>query len=150
MNLKSLADIFLDLKPEQRAVAHFALCEQALQIWNAYVSRQGRIQYRESVVGTIQEVDKQLPADAFASAQIGADAFAVANRYQEPISAMQDDDLIFPAQITCAYYALYNLFRKYTQGASVDDWLIVNQAISSEEDSNKWDALLRSAIEKAA
>ncbi len=62
---------------------------------------------------------------------------------------MQDDDLTFPGPVTFAYYALYNLFKKYAGHEEVDDWLIVNQALSSEPDASRWSELLESAIHKA-
>ncbi len=149
VNMKSLADEFLALKPDQRRVVHFVLCEYALHKWNQYASVQGRIRYTESVVGTQQQVDKHLPADALGSARQGTDSGHLGKRYEEPITAMQDDDLIFPENIEFAYYAIYNLFRKYALGKDIDDWLIVNQALSSEEDSEKWDTLVSSAIQRA-
>jgi len=67
-------------------------------------------------------------------------------RYREPIVALHDGDLDLPDTIEYAYYSLYNLFRKYTGIEDIDDWLIVNQAISSEADETRWAALLEAAI----
>jgi hypothetical protein len=147
--IKTPADSFFALTPEQRRTIHFALCEFALQKWNAYISTRTHIKYIDSVVGTQQEVDLQLPVEAFESARQGIDCRNIAHRYLEPITALQDDDLTFPSHITFAYYALYNLFKKYTQTEAIDDWLIVNQALASEEDNTAWDALLRDAIQRA-
>jgi len=144
--MKSIADEFFALTPEQRRTVQFALCEHALQKWHQYVSARTRIEYTESVVGTHHIVDQQLPVDALESAKRSVDVGQVGKRYREPITALQDDDLVFPQNITFAYYALYNLFKKYGQGESVDDWLIVNQAISSEEDDPAWEVLLTNAI----
>ena len=52
----------------------------------------------------------------------------------EPMIAMREEYLTFPENITFAYYAIYNLFKKYVLKEDVDDWMIVNQALSSEED----------------
>jgi len=145
--MKSLADEFLALKPDQRRIVHFALCEYALRKWKQYANAQGQLRYIESVVGTQQHVDKHLPADALESARQNTDSERVGRRYQEPITAMQDDDLKFPENIEFAYYAIYNLFRKYALGKDIDDWLIVNQSLSSEEDNEKWDTLVFSAIQ---
>ena len=145
--MKLLVDEFFALKPEQRRAVHFALCEHALQKWNRYASTQTSIEYTESVVGTRQEVDKDLPGDALASARRSVDGGQVGHRYLEPIAALQDGDLVFPENITFAYYALYNLFKKVVQGGSVDDWLIINQALASEEDHTAWEALLTNAIQ---
>jgi hypothetical protein len=144
--MKSLADDFLALQPDQRQAVHFLLCSHVLDRWQQYIRAQEQLSYVESVVGTYQEVDQDLPADAFESAQLGADLKAVRQRYREPIAALQDDDLEFPPHIEFAYYAIYNLFRKYAQLEEVDDWLIVNQALSAESDGAKQTALLAAAL----
>jgi len=143
------ADRFFALSPAQRRVVHELLVEHALAKWNAYAERQGEIRYRESVTGTEQTVDASLPAHALASVRSGQDVAALAERYSEPITAMQDQDLSFPEPIAFAYYAIYNFFRRYARHQEIDDWLLVNQACSSEEDQEQWQALLVSAIERA-
>ena len=145
---KSLADKFFAFNPEKRSSIHFALCEHALGKWNLYAKKQNKIEYVETVAGTKQEVDKQLPSDAFTSAMQGLDSLDVAQRYQEPMTALQDDDLTFPENITFAYYAIYNLFKKYVKKEMVDDWLIVNQVLSIENDSEAWETLLNDAIQR--
>ena len=147
--MKSLADAFFALEPDQRRMVHIDLCEYSLLKWNQYISTQGQIRYIESVVGTEQQVDEQLPADALESARQSRDSGDVWKRYGEPIAAMQDEDLVFPKHIEFAYYAIYNLFRKYALEEEIDDMLIVNQALSSEENSEKWRALLSNAIRRA-
>ena len=147
-NKKYLANEFFALSPEQRRSVHFTLCEYALGKWNLYAKVQNKIEYVETVTGTRQEVDKQLPLDSFASALQGIDLLNVAERYLEPIVALQDDDLTLPENITFAYYAIYNLFKKYVKKEVVDDWLIVNQALSTEDDSEAWVTLLNDAIQR--
>jgi hypothetical protein len=120
-----------------------------LSKWREFCSRQGPIRYAEGVCGTRQTVDPELPVDAFRSAQEGRDIADVDQRFDEPITAIQDFDLEFPQTIEYAYYALYNLFRKHAGKEDVDDWLIVNQAISSEIDESRWPFLLEAAIRKA-
>jgi hypothetical protein len=146
---KTLYDEFFALNPEQRRLVHFSLCEQALEKLIAYANGHKKIEYRESVVGTLQEVDQQLPSDSFSSAWQGFDSLNVAKRYQEPIAAMQDDDLVFPENICFAYNAIYNLFQKYAENKTIDDWLIVIQALSSENKSERWNSLLNNAIQDA-
>ena len=146
---KTLADEFLALNPEQRRLIHFSLCEHALEKWNSYAKAHKKIEYQETVAGTLQEVDKQLPSDSLSSAKQGFDSLNVTKRYQEPITAMQDDELVFPENISFAYYAIYNLFQKYAENKTVDDWLIVNQALSSESNSEMWNSLLNNAIQEA-
>ena len=146
---KTLAYDFLALNPKQRRLVHFSLCEHALEKWNSYVKTYKKIEYQETVTGTLQEVDKQLPSDSLSSAKQGFDSLNVTKRYQEPITAMQDDDLVFPEDISFAYYAIYNLFQKYAENKTVDDWLIVNQALSSESNSEMWNLLLNNAIQES-
>ncbi len=147
--MKSLSDQFLSLDQAARCRVHFSLCENALSKWQEFADSQSRIRYSESVVGTRQEVDKQLPADALNSARQRKDTANVEERYMEPIAAMQDNDLEFQEQITFAYYAIYNLFRRYVVDDEIDDWLIVNQAMSAEQDLGKMAAILAAAIREA-
>jgi hypothetical protein len=114
-----------------RRCVHLHLCARALGVWRAYVQTSPRLDYVEGVVGTSQQVDVTLPADALAAAHAGRDDARVYDRYAEPIAAMQDDDLEFPERIAFAYYAIYNAFLKLVVGRNIEDWLIVNQALAS-------------------
>ncbi len=111
--MKTIAKQFLTLPADQKRTVHFTLCENALQRWRDFVASHVRLGYTETVCGTRQVVDAKLPEDAFRSAQFGHDVAAVDERYLEPIAAMQDHDLEFPDAVEYAYYAVYNLFRKY-------------------------------------
>lgn len=146
---ESLTEQFLALNAEQRRSVHFALCEHAVEKWNLYAKTQKKIEYIETVTSTRQKVDKLLPFDAFSSTMQGLDSSNVAERYLEPIVALQDADLILPENITFAYYAIYHLFKKYVKKELIDDWLIVNQALATEEDSEVWKTLLNDAIQRA-
>jgi hypothetical protein len=137
---------FAQLNDEQKRCVHLILCENALQIWTNYVTQFDEISYIESVVGTHQIVDKLLPKDAFESVKNGKDLSKIDNRYAEPISAMQDDDLEFPDEIKFAYYAIYNLFNRYILQQNIDDWLICNQALAAEFNSERQKFLLNDAI----
>ena len=147
--MPSLREDFAKLSAEERRRVHLYLSEHALSNWHEFCADQPRIRYVESVCGTHQSVDTSLPDDAFTCVQQSQQNEEIARRYQEPISAMQDLDLELPDSVAFAYYAIYNLFRKYAGHESIDDWLIVNQALSSEQDDSKWHALLESAIQKA-
>ena len=147
--MRELADRFLSLSTDQKRVAHLFLCEHALAKWQAYASSKWWITYADSVVGTKQTVDKLLPLDALRSARAGSDIANVDERYGEPITALQDEDLTFPEAITYAYYSIYNAFNKYAKNKNIDDWVIVNQALSSETEISKWEALLHAAIESS-
>jgi hypothetical protein len=145
----TLRDRFIALSPTERSVVHGILVRLALGRWKAYVAGEGPIRYRESVTGTEQVVDAALPADALAAVRSGGDVGAVAARYGEPVTALQDDDLAFPDPVEFAFYAIYNFFQKYGLGKDVDDWLIVNQAASSDPDESRWEGALQAAIEAA-
>jgi len=146
-SIKSPADEFFALTQAQRRSVHFILCEYALENWIGYTKARDRIEYVESVVGTRQDVDLLLPLDALKAAKLGQTSPDIAARYREPITAMQDEDLEFPETIVFGYYAVYNLFRKYAQKEVVDDWLIVNQALSAENDKEARAGLLLSAVQ---
>lgn len=147
--MDDLHSAFHALDAEQRRSVHFQLCEFALQRWWEHVREAAPIRYVETVVGTEQLVDTRLPDDALACALAGRDERNIGHRYLEPITALRDDDLVFPDPVEYAWYALYNLFRKYVQGKPIEDWLIVNQALSSSERPLEWELRLRVAVRRA-
>ncbi|MFE3700788.1 hypothetical protein ACFXO7_23295 [Nocardia tengchongensis] len=136
--------LFLQLGADRRRQVHLALCEDALPTWIDYVrGRRTPLRYRDSVVGMRHHVDVELPADALRSARAGMDLADIGNRYLEPITALQDDDLTFPDPVEFAYYAIYNCFSKYARGDDISDWLIVNQALSVHHHSEVASRLTR-------
>lgn len=147
--MSSLREEFSALAPRQKRLVHLALCEHALARWMAFTGSRGDITYTETVCGTKQVVDVTVPQDALKCAKQSRDVANVQKRYWEPIVALHDGDLELPDAVAFAYYSLYNLFRKYTGIEDVDDWLIVNQAISSEVDDTQWAPLLEAAIRQA-
>ena len=147
--MESLAKVFRELTADEKRHVHLILCDRAVTKWREYCSAHRQIHYVESVCGTQQTVDTELPIDAFHSAREGRDIRNVAHRYQEPITALLDDDLTFPDSVSFAYYSLYNLFSKYAAQKTVDDWLIVTQSLSSEQDASRWWPLFESAIRTA-
>ena len=147
--MSSLYETFLNLNDEQKRLVHLKLCENALKIWENYVAQFEKIEYDEWICGTHQIVDKSLPKDAFEAVVRGRDERKIDSRYAEPISAMHDEYLEFPAKIEFAYYAIYNLFNKYILCHNIDDWLIANQALSAETDPDSWESLLTDAILKS-
>lgn len=147
--MSNLNEIFQSLADDQKRLVHLELCRNALRIWQEYTTQFEKIDYVESIVGTYQIVDKWLPKDAFEAVVRGHDEKKIDWRYAEPISAMQDDDLEFPDHIEFAYYSIYNLFNKYILQQNIDDWLICNQALSAENNSDKAQALLNDAILKS-
>jgi hypothetical protein len=147
--LPDLRTAFDALDRSNRCLVQLALCRHALGVWEAYLRREGAIEYVDAVVGLAHSVDSALPRDALASVEVGADRAGVAQRYLEPIAALQDDDLELPGHIELAYYAIYNLFRSAVDGAAIDDWLIVNQALSVEQEPAMWRVLLADALQAA-
>ena len=143
------AQRFHQLSPAAQRQVHVLLCDHALEVWRQYAATRAPIRYADSVVGMPHEVDLELPADALRSVRAGADVADVRRRYQEPIVAMQDEDLTFPPAVKFAYYAIYNCFEKYVGGEQIDPWVIVNQALSSQADSRAWVPLLTRAIAAA-
>lgn len=145
----TLADTFLTLPADLRKVVHLELCKQALRIWDDYCDRKGTIEYVETVAGTKQVVDRNLPSAAIRAVTTGNDAESVASRYREPIAAMQDDDLEFPDEIEFAYYSIYNLFGRYVGSRIDDDWRIVNQALAAHGEGSDYASMLAAAIDRS-
>lgn len=129
--MSSLTEQYAALTPEQQKQVQLALCEQAYALWLAYVSQNALTEYIETVTGTRQKLDWQLPQEAIEAVRLGRDEKNVDGRYMEPITALQDDDLEFPDEIEFAYYAIYNLFRFHVVQKLEDSWLIVNQALTA-------------------
>lgn len=144
----NLVEEFLALDSEKKREVHFELCRNALRVLDEYFAENPLIEYVESVVGTSQKIDVNLPPDAFVAAFTGQDKLDVGKRFLEPVSAMQDDDLQFPSNIEFAYYAIYNLFQKYVTKREIDDWIIANQALSAEVNEENWAKMLKEAIKK--
>lgn len=154
---QNLTEEFLQLSAERKKQVHRVLCGEALEVWRRFAHEAGEISYNDSVVGLYHVVDLQLPADAFNAAfllipgSVGTASVAseIAQRYLEALSALQDSDVEFPVEIEYAYFAIYNAFRKYARGESTDDWLIVNQALSSYGKDADVKAMLERAIVQA-
>jgi len=123
------ASRYLEMNRLEQKNIQVLLCRRALEIWER--DNPNNCQYRESVVGTIQELETSLPRLALESVIAGRDLYSVKERYREPICALQDEDLILPEPSLSAYYAIYNLFKSCVLGAEIDNWLVVNQALSS-------------------
>ncbi|MGW4356211.1 hypothetical protein ACWELJ_29405 [Nocardia sp. NPDC004582] len=142
------SQLFAQLGADRRRQVHLSLCEDALPTWTGYIhDKRAHLRYRDSVVGMRHDVDIELPADALRSACAGTDLADVGNRYLEPITALQDDDLTFPDPVEFAYYAIYNCFRKYATGDDIPDWLIINQALSIHDDREAASRLTRTIHE---
>ena len=122
---------YFSLSKDQQKFVQINLCEKAFEVWLTYVKKNKFTSYRESVCGTLQDLDFTLPIDAIQSVKTGSDRSNIKERYLEPIAAIQDSDLIFPDEIELAYYAVYNLYNFYLTNKLDDSWLIINQSLSA-------------------
>lgn len=147
---ENLRDAFLQLSDDARKKVHQFLCAKALESWMRFADSKKNISYCDSVVGMAHNIDFQLPSDAFQTA-FGdcekATSDAIAQRYLEPITALQDMDLEFPDEMEFAYYAIYNAFLKYARLKNIDDWLIVNQALSAAATMEECRLLLQNTLD---
>lgn len=125
------AEIYFGMSVEQKRMVHIRLCEAALAVWENSLS--GQVTYIETVTGSLQTLDWQLPREALASIRAGNDLALIQSRYHEPIVALHDEDLVLPDKAEFAFYAIYNAFRLHVMGDQFDSWLIVNQALATVE-----------------
>jgi hypothetical protein len=143
------AAAFVSMPPEQQRGVHLRLLHHALRVWEQHYPPGGRPTYRESVAGTLQELDVELPRQALAAIHDRRDPADIAARYREPITALRDADLtLSPEAAEFAYYAIYNAFRLHALGHSTDPWLVVNQALSTVE-SEQVVATLQEAVDNS-
>jgi hypothetical protein len=142
----NLMEEFLALDPDRRRRVQLALCALAVEAWEREIAPDPP-RYRDSVVGMLHVVEADLPRDALEAVRLGDDGKNVNHRLAEPLSALQDDDLELADHLEFAWYSVYNLFERYVQGRSIDDWLIVNQALSANPDPQSWAPALRVAID---
>ena len=130
--MRSDAQLFSAMSPLQKREVHIYLARVALNQWKKF-SESGVVpdSYIERVVGTKQDADLDLPRKALDCVVKNAGVSAIQKQYREPLCALQDDDWDIPGEAAFAYYAIHNIFQKYALNKAVDDWLIVNQALSS-------------------
>jgi hypothetical protein len=140
---------FLELSKDAQRLVHLELAGRALVAWEAYCAANPGFEYVDSVVGMRHGLDAELPRQALAAARAGQRSGAVDRRYLEPLAALQDDDLQLPEPVEFAFYAVYNCYRKYVDRDAVDEWLIVNQAVSALPEA-EWTRALERAIAAAA
>jgi hypothetical protein len=122
---------------------------RAAENWTRQVAGKARITYVESVVGTTHELDPNFPADALEAVRTGENVSALHRRFLEPLTALQDGDLELSDTALFALYAVHNYFERYANAGEVDDWLIVNQAMASEDDDAGALDLLERALAEA-
>lgn len=146
--MHSAAENYFSLPKEGKKRVQIALCSRAYEAWLCHATDLGPVEYRESVAGTMQQVDRGLPRDAIHAAATGRDDTSVEQRYLEPLAAMQDGDLGWSAAMDTAYYAIFNLYQFHVAEKLTDSWVIVNQALSALGEENAAENL-RAAVEYA-
>ena len=125
------AATFLAMPIEQQRAVHLRLLDHALRVWERHCSTTVNFTYRETVAGTIQELDVWLPSEALAAVREQRDQANIAVRYREPVASLQDADLGLPEAAEFAYFAIYNAFLLHVVGRKIDPWLVVNQVLSA-------------------
>lgn len=138
--------MFEKLEPRQKQIANRILCNGALQCWERFCLENPVASGEDPETGEPFLLEVTLLQQALADGETGADRHGIAERLQGLIDALETEQMILPQPVTFACYAIYNYFRKYGAGEVVDDWLIANQAISSETDETAWVPLLLNAI----
>lgn len=141
-----LPESFLDLNAHEKKQSQIKACTFALSVWKTYCAQRKEMIYSDSIVGMAHRVEKDLPEKALQAVIDGLVSPEITQAYREPIVALQDMDIDWPDQIEFAYYAIDNLYRKYALNLPIDDWLIINQALSSESNSSQWEDLLESFL----
>lgn len=144
-----LAAAYFDLSEATQKQVHLYLLSKVLPVWQSFVAEHPSLTYLESVAGTQQTVDGQLPEDAVKAIEFGWDHAQVAERYLEPLAALQDGDLSLPEPIEFAYYAMFNAFRLHVLGEPLDHWLVVNQSLSVFGEEQSLAALAQALAEGA-
>ncbi len=139
--MKELHTKFISLDACEKRKAHINACTYSLAAWDAFTQKGKKLSYRDSVVLMKHQIEKELPGNALQAVIDGLANKKIEESYLEPIAALQDMDWEPPDNIEYAFYSIYNLYRKYLEGAEIDDWLIINQCLSSETDENKWNSM---------
>ena len=144
--MKELYNTFISLDYEAKKKAHIKACTFSLDSWQLFVKKGKNLSYRDSVVFIKHKIDKSLPMDALEAVIAGEQRKEISESYLEPIAALEDMDWRPPEYVEYAYYSIYNLYRKYCEGSDIDDWLIINQSLSSEKNEEKWDSMFKSIL----
>ena len=130
LRMSHLAEKFFAMPEQKRRLVLLNLCRKALAVWEAQFPRGGTRFYKESVTGTTQLLDVELPREALQELFDSECSVDVQDRYREPIVALQNLDLELPGSAELAYYAIYNAHCRYRRDTPIDERLILNQALS--------------------
>ena len=129
--MKELYDKFISLDAEAKKKAHIKACCYSLSVWDKFILDGQYLNYSDSVLSIKHRIEEGLPKNALQAIMDNAPSKEISELYLEPISALQDMDWETPEHIEYAYYSIYNAYRKYCEGFDIDDWLIINQSLSS-------------------
>lgn len=124
-----VAQSYLKMDPADQKKVQLLLCERAREVWEALVPP--NLKYHESVAGSEQVFDVQLPRRVLHAVLSGRDDRDLDLSYREPLAALQDDDIALPKRAEFAYYSIRNLFVEHILHRPTDPWLIINQALAA-------------------
>jgi len=134
--MSEVMNIFLSLSSEEKKEFHLDACQFSLDQWDKFwKNNDAHMRYTDSVAGIEHVVDFELPLKAYLAVKFNHYDGLIEKEYREPIVALQDYDWNPPADIQMAYYSIYNLYQKYSGLEEIDDWLIINQSLSSSPNS---------------
>ena len=123
------AQRYFDMDLDNQKKVQILLCQHALDAWEGLVP--ANLGYRESVAGSAQVFDAKLPRRVFNAVLSGLDDQDLETLYQEPLAALQDDDIQLSRNAEFAYYSIRNLFVAHVLRRPTDAWLVINQALSA-------------------
>ena len=138
--MTDIKTIFCALSPKTKKDFHLAACQYSLGQWDKFWKNNDvDMSYVDSVVGMRHEVDFEQLLNAYLAVKNGHYDEKIYQGFLEPITALQDMDWELPDDVQMAYYSIYNLYRKYGRREKIDDWLIINQALSSSPEAMESD-----------
>jgi hypothetical protein len=140
---------YFDLTPDSKKLVQIELCLRVYQLWLDYLYEKSMFEYKKTVTDTTQIIDYRLPKSAIEAVTSGKDILNIAERYQEPITALQDDDLVFSDGMEMAYYSIYNLYQYHIACKLNDSWIVVKQALLALAQQDTV-TLLERAVDNAA
>lgn len=140
---------YFDLTPDRKKLVQIELCLKVYNLWLEYLYEKSIFEYKRTVTGTTQIIDYYLPKNAIEAVISGKDILNISERYQEPITALQDDDLVFTDGMKMAYYSIYYLYQYHITCKLNDSWIVVEQALLALAQKDTV-ALLERAIDNAA
>jgi hypothetical protein len=134
--MTNIQTIFGALSAKVKKDFHLSACQFSLDEWNEFwKNTDAGMRYTDTVVGLKHEIDFELPLKAYLAVKFDEYDKLIETEYREPIAALQDGDWNPPDDIQMAYYSIYNLYQKYSGLEKIDDWLIINQSLSSSPNS---------------